>query len=291
MKPMTEERGLAKGAELPAAKGEPLASSQESLPAKLGAELIIRFYRLLKAADFYNRNNVHINKLTLDLFQIISAFIQAEGALSLKIIRDSFFFNKIRMPMKADQYSVLKNFSQEMAKKCIGEIAFAAAVGEEELRDFIYLLAPLEEKNESNYLFINKQLEVRRIQNIVVGKLEFFIRQEEIASSDEQKNQAKKIYFHSIHLVREMAAGVKKQKMVNIRKAKHLMENTVNSIMQDESTMLSLANIKNYDEYTFNHSVNVAIYAIALGQRIGIPKKLLSHLGMASIFHDMGKIR
>jgi HD-GYP domain-containing protein (c-di-GMP phosphodiesterase class II) len=37
--------------------------------------------------------------------------------------------------------------------------------------------------------------------------------------------------------------------------------------------------------------VNVAIYAIALGQRIGIPKKHLSHLGMAGLFHDMGKTR
>jgi len=61
--------------------------------------------------------------------------------------------------------------------------------------------------------------------------------------------------------------------------------------MQDDSALLGLANIKNYDEYTFNHSVNVAIYAIAIGQRIGIPKKHLSHLGMAALFHDIGKTR
>ena len=54
--------------------------------------------------------------------------------------------------------------------------------------------------------------------------------------------------------------------------------------------LLGLANIKNYDEYTFNHSVNVAIYAIAIGQRVGIPKKYLSHLGMAGLFHDIGKV-
>jgi putative nucleotidyltransferase with HDIG domain len=69
------------------------------------------------------------------------------------------------------------------------------------------------------------------------------------------------------------------------------MQNAVNAILQDDSTLLGLANIKNYDEYTFNHCVNVAIYAIALGQRIGIPKKHLSHLGMAGLFHDMGKTR
>jgi putative nucleotidyltransferase with HDIG domain len=69
------------------------------------------------------------------------------------------------------------------------------------------------------------------------------------------------------------------------------MQSAVNSIMQDESALLALASIKNYDEYTFNHSVNVAIYAIALGQRIGIPKKDLGHLGIAGLFHDIGKLK
>ncbi len=285
---MTEGTGIA---DPQAGKGESFMASQEDLPAKLGAEFIIRFYRLLKAAEFYNRNNVQIQKLTSELFQTVHAFLQAEGTFSLKIIRDSFFFNKIRMPMKANQYSILKNFSQEMILRGIGEIEFAAEVEEEGLIDFIFLFAPLKDRNENNYLFINKQLEGRGLRNITVGKLEFMISQEEFADSGEQKKRAKKIYFHSINLVREVAEGAKKQKMVNIRKAKHLMENTVNSIMQDESTMLGLANIKNYDEYTFNHSVNVAIYAIALGQRIGIPKKHLSHLGMAGIFHDIGKTK
>jgi putative nucleotidyltransferase with HDIG domain len=61
--------------------------------------------------------------------------------------------------------------------------------------------------------------------------------------------------------------------------------------MQEESALLGLANIKNYDEYTFNHSVNVAIYTIALGQRIGFSKKHLSYLGMAGLLHDVGKTK
>ncbi len=87
-----------------------------------------------------------------------------------------------------------------------------------------------------------------------------------------------------------MVDNVRNQKVLNVRKAKRLMQNAVNAVMQDESTLLGLANIKNYDEYTFNHSVNVAIYAIALGQRDRDSKKHLSHLGMAGLFHDIGKI-
>jgi putative nucleotidyltransferase with HDIG domain len=124
-----------------------------------------------------------------------------------------------------------------------------------------------------------------------VGKLEFFKDEEIYVDSEDRKRHSKEVYFKSISLVKEVMEGVKSQKMLNVRKAKRLMQNAVNAIVEDESTLLGLANIKNYDEYTFNHSVNVAIYAIALGQRIGIPKKHLSHLGMAAMFHDIGKVR
>jgi HD-GYP domain-containing protein (c-di-GMP phosphodiesterase class II) len=178
-----------------------------------------------------------------------------------------------------------------MRKRWIGEVEFSTEVGGEHLKDFIYLLSGLGENNESNYLYVKKQLEYRSIESIHVGKLEFFKDEDIYIDSEDQKKYSKEVYFKSIGLVKEVVESINQQKALNIRKAKRLMQNAVNAIMQDDSTLLGLANIKNYDEYTFNHSVNVAIYAIALGQRIGIPKKHLSHLGMAGLFHDMGKTR
>jgi putative nucleotidyltransferase with HDIG domain len=121
--------------------------------------------------------------------------------------------------------------------------------------------------------------------------LEFFKDDEIYTDSEDHKRYSKEVYFKSVNLVKEVMDSVKNQKVLNVRKAKRLMQNAVNSVMQDDSTLLGLATIKNYDDYTFNHCVNVAIYAIALGQRIGIPKKHLSHLGMAGLFHDVGKTR
>jgi putative nucleotidyltransferase with HDIG domain len=109
--------------------------------------------------------------------------------------------------------------------------------------------------------------------------------------SEGQKHYSEEVYFKSIDLAKEVVENVGNQRMVNFRKAKRLIQNAVNAIMQDASALLGLATIKNYDEYIFNHSVNVAIYAIVLGKRIGIPKKYLSHLGIAGLFHDIGKMR
>jgi putative nucleotidyltransferase with HDIG domain len=263
----------------------------EHLPTKLGTEFVGKFYRLLKGTTIYDRKNVIIDRLTKECLQVINGIIQSEGHLFLKIVRDNFFFNNIRIIVNADVYSIFKAFWQEMKKRWIGEVEFSAEVGAEHLKDFIYLLSGLEENNESNYLYVKKQLEYRNIESIHVGKLEFFKDEDIYIDSEDQKKFSKEVYFKSISLVKEVIESINQQKALNIRKAKRLMQNAVNAIMQDESTLLGLANIKNYDEYTFNHSVNVAIYAIALGQRIGIPKKHLSHLGMAGLFHDIGKTK
>ncbi len=254
-------------------------------------EFIIRFYRLLRGTTLYDRNNAVIQRLTEECQQVINSLIQAEGHIVLKIVRDNFFFNNLRVPVKADKYPIFKNLAHELVKRWIGEVEFFEAVKFEDLKDFVFLLGQLEEKAEGNYLFLRKQLESRTIQSIGVDKLEFFKEEDLYVDPERQKRHSKEVYFKAIRLAKELVEGVKQQKVLNIRKAKHLMQNAVNCIMQDESVLLGLANIKNYDEYTFNHSVNVSIYAIALGQRIGIPKKQLSHLGMAALFHDLGKTR
>jgi putative nucleotidyltransferase with HDIG domain len=263
----------------------------EHLPTKLGTEFVLKFYRLLKGTTVYDRKNVIIDRLTQDCLQTVNGIIQSEGHLHLKIVRDNFFFNNIRIQVKADKYPIFKAYLQEMRKRWIGEVEFSKEVSGEHLKDFIYLFSGLEENNESNYLYVAKQLEYRDIDAIHVGKLEFFKDEEIYVDSEDQKRFSKEVYFKTINLVKEVTESINSQKVLNIRKAKRLIQNTVNAIMQDESTLLGLANIKNYDEYTFNHSVNVAIYAISLGQRVGIPKKHLSHLGMGGLFHDIGKTK
>ncbi|HSB53986.1 MAG TPA: HD domain-containing phosphohydrolase, partial [Gemmatimonadales bacterium] len=49
--------------------------------------------------------------------------------------------------------------------------------------------------------------------------------------------------------------------------------------------------LRDYDEYTFTHSVNVCIFSVALGRKIGLGKLQLYDLGMTSLLHDIGKAK
>jgi len=272
-------------------RDEKVPVDKEHVPTKLGLDFLAKFYRLLKGAGLYDRKNIHMDRLTEDCLEAIQAVMDLEGQLYLKVVRDNLFFNNYRLQVRADRYTVLRGLLQELRKRWIGEIEITEKITGEQLKEFIYLIVSMEENNETNYLVINRKLEFRDIRMIHAGKLESFRDEDIYVDSEEQKRQSKDIYFKSINLVKEVMEGVKQQKALNVRKAKRLMQSAVNAIIQDDSTLLGLANIKNYDDYTFNHSVNVAIYAIALGQRIGVPKKHLAHLGMSGLFHDAGKTR
>jgi putative nucleotidyltransferase with HDIG domain len=263
----------------------------EQLQAKLAVEFITRFYRLLKGTTLYDQKNVIIDRLAQECLEMINPILSSEGHLFLKVVRDNFFYNNVRIQVKADRYPVFKGLLQELRRRWIGEMEFVEEVTKEQLKEFIFLVSGLEEGNESNYLYVKKQLEFRAINGIDVGKLESFKDEEIYTDSEDQKRHSKEVYFKTVSLVKEVVENVKSQKALSVRKAKRLMQSAVNAIIQDESSLLGLANIKNYDEYTFNHSVNVSIYAIALGQRVGVAKNHLSHLGMAALFHDIGKTR
>jgi putative nucleotidyltransferase with HDIG domain len=263
----------------------------EQIPAKLGTEFITKFYRLLKGTTLYDRKSVVIDRLTQECLQVVHGILQWEGKFSLRIVRDHFFFNDTRIVASADKYPIFKAFWQAMRKRRIGGMKFSEGASGEHLDDLAYLFSGLEENEENNYLAVRKQLEHLNIRSIEVEKLEVSKDEEIDIDSEGQKKCSREVYFRSIGLAKEVVKSIHQQKPLPIRKAKRLMQNAANVVMRDDSTLLGLANIKNYDEYTFNHSVNVAVYAMALGQRIGIPPKHLSHLGMAGLFHDIGKTK
>jgi HD-GYP domain-containing protein (c-di-GMP phosphodiesterase class II) len=53
--------------------------------------------------------------------------------------------------------------------------------------------------------------------------------------------------------------------------------------------MLALTTIKEFDDYLMTHSANVAILAVAVGERAGLPKTQLGQLCLAAFLHDLGK--
>lgn len=69
-----------------------------------------------------------------------------------------------------------------------------------------------------------------------------------------------------------------------------MVQSMVDVAVEDEAILLGLGTIKDYDDYTYTHSVNVAVLALCLGNRIGLSRASLERLGICGFFHDLGKV-
>jgi HD-GYP domain-containing protein (c-di-GMP phosphodiesterase class II) len=58
---------------------------------------------------------------------------------------------------------------------------------------------------------------------------------------------------------------------------------------QASQALLPLAQMKSFDEYTYTHTVNVAMLAAALAEAIGFSPRQISELTLAAVMHDIGK--
>ena len=64
----------------------------------------------------------------------------------------------------------------------------------------------------------------------------------------------------------------------------------VNVIKFDPSGLVHINNLKSYDEYTYHHSLSVAVLSVAIGQTLGFKGGELRSLCRCAILHDIGKI-
>jgi HD-GYP domain-containing protein (c-di-GMP phosphodiesterase class II) len=103
--------------------------------------------------------------------------------------------------------------------------------------------------------------------------------------------RAKRTYSEGVAAARDLMAGVRMGAAPSLRRIKRVVQSIVDQILKDETSLIGLTTIRDHDVYTFTHSVNVCIFGVALGKRLGMSKVQMYDLGMAALFHDIGKSR
>ena len=68
------------------------------------------------------------------------------------------------------------------------------------------------------------------------------------------------------------------------------VKNVVDEVLSNNDLMINMIDLKVFNEYTFYHSLNVALIAIVLGVSLGLSKQDLNELCLASFLHDIGKL-
>jgi len=110
------------------------------------------------------------------------------------------------------------------------------------------------------------------------------------SSTKQEIGRATRTYKETSSLVNNMMDDIRLGKAIDTQGAKQVVSDAVDSIIQTPDAMMMLTRIKNRDEYTAQHSLNVAILTIAFGRALNLERERLEELGVCGLLHDMGKI-
>ena len=110
-------------------------------------------------------------------------------------------------------------------------------------------------------------------------------------SKAERRERAKRDYTYAKASIEEVAQKIKDGKEeVGVRKTVRVVQDMVTNLIEDDEVYSAISTLRIADDYTYTHSVNVAMLSMCIGRRINLTRRNLVNLGMCALFHDLGKI-
>ena len=130
-------------------------------------------------------------------------------------------------------------------------------------------------------------LDEHLIKKIKLNKIE----QVSIFNSVRDKSQAefKKDYKQNTLKVKEMLKDIGNGEDVDLNTLNELATDVISTTSKSGAVLNWLNHVKEVDNYTYNHSVNVSVISYMIGKWLGLPESKLLNLTYAGLLHDIGK--
>jgi len=97
------------------------------------------------------------------------------------------------------------------------------------------------------------------------------------------------IYQSSLSILHDTMLDVKAGHEVDFNPIYDVASRIAQAVAEDEGSILSMTSVKYYDEFTFNHSVNVCLLATTLMEPFISNREDLVRICQAALLHDVGK--
>jgi HD-GYP domain-containing protein (c-di-GMP phosphodiesterase class II) len=97
-------------------------------------------------------------------------------------------------------------------------------------------------------------------------------------------------YTSALELLRDLDRAIRSNRVASAERVRGVVRGLVDNVLGNRHALLELSGLKDYDEYTFFHSVNVAILSLALGSALSSDRRFLNTLGVGALLHDLGKM-
>lgn len=238
-------------------------------------QLLNSFNGVLNGLKLYPPQHPACLKLYQALWDTLQNILAEERIIALGLIDETLFIGD---HLYAEDNAAANNIAEKLIHFNIEGIEFSIGLEQHHLNAFVALFnaGKLQGDNFNDIVHQSNITHIRHVQR------------DDGASGG---SASRKAYNGAISAVEGITEEILNGEIPQSGKVITSVDNMIQQMVKTPYALLALNMIKDYDDYTYAHSVNVSVIALTIGRVCQLSPESLSILGIGSLLHDLGKLK
>jgi HD-GYP domain-containing protein (c-di-GMP phosphodiesterase class II) len=200
----------------------------------------------------------------------------------------------VRLKASASLLTLYHSLIEEFERRALGGVRFLHGVTPAEMERFLQLFQAAEDPALAERLAEAViEASVEHVVPVPASELDKDDLSRALEAEHDpvgERGRAKQVFWRAVLGTKRIVVRAAQTGRPDLRQAKRLVQPVVDSIMRNEYSIVGLTALKEHDEYTYAHCVNVSVLSVSMGQALGLPRQALADLGVTALLHDVGKV-
>ena len=249
-------------------------------------DLVAALAKAKRARSLFPGGHAVVRDRIRQLFITASDLISHQNRAEIHILDEEVFVNGYALRQESLEFAALV---QEISSTEITGVSLRPGITEQELTILIdYLVEIAHEPEREKQL--DTELQERGVAHVSLSRIlpvDFLAQQIAVPGGFSEGTTG---YHEAVSKLEGILKDIRSGGTLDLEITKDIVSQLVAETDKEQVSIAGVLRIKQYDDCTFRHSVNVALLALLIGRRLGLEEAALGALGEASLLHDVGKI-
>jgi putative nucleotidyltransferase with HDIG domain len=244
--------------------------------ARLADDLVRRLAAAIRTAQLYSTGHPIVVRSITALTDSLAVTHASVPSLAIGIVGDDLVVGDIPVPHAAENMGeLMRRLQQAGVERIVVERGVEAA----EITRLIQALAAADPDQVAG---------LATLRYIRVGRLQV---EKRVDAPAGDMATFKRLYDDAVSVAEQLVDTAQTEGKPDPNASRGIVDSLAQAVAQNRTALLALTALKNYDNYTFTHMVNVSILTMGQARGLGIDGALLREFGLAALMHDIGKVK
>jgi len=245
--------------------------------ARLADELLRRFAAAVRGAQLYAPGHPLVTRSITALADTLLLVHSSVPSIAISIVGEELVVGDIPIPRAVETMGEMMRRLQQAG---IERIVIDRGVQTDELVRLVEVVSRSDAGDQTTAL--------SRLPHIRVGRLQL---EDRTDAGTGDMATFRKLYDDAVKVAETLWESTGVEGIPDADAARGMVDSLAQAVAQNRTALLALTALKNYDNYTFTHMVNVSILTMGQARGVGIDGALLREFGMGGLMHDIGKVK